>query len=64
MVCPLLGGQCVKRDCALWFQEIDEKENPVVNMCGCSIKMTAQYLMEIRPEVVDIAKPSWRDDLR
>lgn len=55
MVCPMLGGQCVKRDCALWFQEVDEKERPVMNMCGCAITMTAQYLMEIRPEVQNIA---------
>ena len=51
MICPLLGGQCVKHDCALWFQEVDEAERPVMNMCGCAIAMTAQYLMEIRPEV-------------
>ena len=59
MVCPLLGGQCVKQDCALWFQEVDEKDRPVVNMCGCSIRMTAQYLMEIRPE----AYPVWIAEL-
>jgi hypothetical protein len=55
MVCPMLGGQCVKHDCALWFQEIGQNGKPVTNMCGCAIAMTAQYLMEIRPEVQDIA---------
>ena len=54
MICPMLGGQCVKRDCALWFQEVDENEHPVVNMCGCSIAMAAQYLMEFRPEIMSI----------
>ena len=54
MICPFLGGQCVKRDCALWFQEVDKKERPVANMCGCAVYMTAQYLMEMRPNVFEI----------
>lgn len=54
MICPFLGGQCVRQNCALWFQEVDEKEKPVINMCGCAVTMAAQYLMEIRPEVVKI----------
>jgi len=55
MICPFLGNQCIKQNCALWFQEVDKKEKPVMNMCGCAITMTAQYMMEIMPEVMEIA---------
>jgi hypothetical protein len=55
MICPFLGGQCVKRDCALWFQEISRNDlKPVANMCGCSMQMTAEYLMEMRPFVMEV----------
>ena len=54
MICPLLNSQCVKNNCALWFQEIDKNQHPVENMCGCSVYMTAQYLMEMRPYVFEI----------
>ena len=60
--CPFLGGACIKQDCALWFQEVDKKDQPVMNMCGCAMAMTAQYLMEMRPSVCEIESMAIRQD--
>lgn len=61
--CPFLGGYCIKEDCALWFQEISKDGRLVMNMCGCSVAMTASYLMEMRPYVFGIDDMSIKIDL-
>lgn len=54
-LCPLLNKPCIGTECSWYFQELSQNDlKPVMNMQGCSMQMTAQYLMEIRPFVFDV----------
>lgn len=55
MICPITKKECIGDQCAWHFQEVAEDGvTPVANMRGCSINMIAQYLMEIRPQTLDV----------
>ena len=63
MVCPLLGGQCVKQDCALWKKEKEDVFN-----AECAFSRIASiannmdiYLSKIVNEGIDVYSPvRWR----